>query len=111
MSETETNTGKLIPVTLLNGETNEQYAERIINGEKDSWSKTFLDQLLSDGYREYILHNDILYSVEVERDMDGGDIFHAKKNEDGTINFILQYYNGGCSFTEAMDEALKSITK
>jgi hypothetical protein len=109
MSETELNTGKLIPVHLLESETPEQCAERILGGEKDEWNNTFLESLLENNYRDYVFHNGILYRCEAESNSDSGDIFEATRNGDGTIDFILQYYNGGCSFTEAMGYALKKI--
>lgn len=109
MSETECNTGKLIPVSLLEGETNEQYAFNLLGGKKDEYNKTYLDQLLDDGYREWYLYKGVLYRVENDRDVDSGDIFQATRNADGSINYVLQYYNGGCSFTEAMDNALSTL--
>ena len=35
------------------------------------------------------------------------DIFESNKNDDGTINFHVMYYNSGCSFDEAIDEAIE----
>jgi len=109
MSETETNTGTLTPVNLLNGESNEGYAFRLLNGKKDEWSKTYLDELLESGYRDYVLHNGTLYQVDYERDSDDSDIFQAREAIDGTIHFTLRYYNGGCSFSEAIETALEKM--
>ena len=109
MSETETNRGVLVPVKLINGESNEGYAFRILEGKKEEYNKTYLDQLMDDCYKEYILHNGVLYRCEGKRDLDGGDIFEATKNPDGSINYLLQYYNGGCSFAEAMGYALDKL--
>jgi hypothetical protein len=36
-------------------------------------------------------------------------IFKAIKKEDEEIDFILHYYNGGCCFSEALEEALKNM--
>lgn len=109
MSETVLNIGKLILVELADGESIEQYAEKISEGEKEKYHETFLEQLLSDHYDEYVLSNRILYHNECEIDENGGDIFEATKNEDGTINYIVQYYNGGCCFSEAIGYALKKL--
>lgn len=46
------------------------------------------------------------YYEEIEKkQLSDGDIFHAEKNGD-EINFSVQYYNGSCSFVEALEEAL-----
>lgn len=46
------------------------------------------------------------YYEEIEKNQVGdGDVFHAEKNGD-EINFRVQYYNGGCSFNEALEKAL-----
>ena len=34
------------------------------------------------------------------------NIFLATKNDDGTIDFEVKYYDGGCGFEEAIDNAL-----
>ena len=39
------------------------------------------------------------------------DIGQANKNEDGTISFMLQFYNGGCGFDEALEDTLQTINK
>lgn len=111
MSETECNIGKLIPVKLINGESNEGFAFRYCQEnkiEKESYCKTYVDQLFDDDYKGWFLHGDILYRCENER-TDSGDIFKVTKNSDGSISYVLKYYNGGCSFSEAMDYALKGI--
>lgn len=109
MSETETNTGKLKPAVLIAGETNEDFAKRFLGGKKEDYNETYLEQLLEDGYMEWVMHNGVLYSVKNERDADDGDIFNATLNPDGTISFVLRYYNGGCSFNDAIEEALKRM--
>lgn len=39
------------------------------------------------------------------------DISIASKNPDGTIDFTLQFYNGGCGFEEAFEEAVDKVEK
>lgn len=109
MSETETNTGKLKPIQLIGNQTNEDFARLFLEGKKEDYNETYLDQLLEDGYREWVLYNGVLYQVDNERDAEEGDIFSATLNQDGTINFVLRYYNGSCSFNEAIEEALKRM--
>ena len=46
----------------------------------------------------------------LEKDFNDGDddYFIAKKNND-VIEFSVRYYNGGCSFNEALSTAIKNI--
>ena len=37
------------------------------------------------------------------------DIFNAHDNGDGTIGYEVMYYNGGCSFNEAIEYALEDM--
>ena len=33
------------------------------------------------------------------------------KNKDGTYDFILKFHNGGCSLSDAIEEALNGLEK
>ncbi len=60
-----------------------------------------------DHYYDAVEIDGMVYAVE-KTDIDPDyDIFNSTKNEDGTIDFEVKYYNGGCGFNEAIDEALK----
>lgn len=60
-----------------------------------------------DHYYNAVEIDGMVYTVE-KTDIDPDyDIFNSTKNEDGTIDFEVKYYNGGCGFNEAIDEALK----
>lgn len=48
-----------------------------------------------------------VFEVERTQFEDSDDIFESTKNEDGTIDFQVKYYNGGCCFGEALEYALK----
>ena len=37
------------------------------------------------------------------------DIQNAHDNGDGTIDYEVMYYNGGCSFNEAIEYALEDM--
>lgn len=48
------------------------------------------------------------YYEEIEKEkLCEGDVFHAEKHGD-EIHFRVQYYNGGCCFEEALEEALNN---
>ena len=109
MSETEHNIGKLIPMSIT--ETLEETAKRIHieNGWNKPESETFLESLKDLGYRKYIilLDENKIYKV-VNKQIDPDDeILHAKTTTNGIIEYELRFYNGGASFDEAMQEALK----
>jgi len=68
--------------------------------------------LLDQHHREYAVHNDKIYEVHIEeQDPDPNDIFNATHDPDGTINFVIRYYNGGCGFNEAIGYALDGLDK
>ncbi len=101
MSETEINKGKLNPT----GKTVEQY----MNGKEipdycDSLEEAFVDLF----YRKAYCYKGFVYEIELEGYEDD-DIFESSKNEDGSINFLLKYYNGGCGFSEALDYATNKL--
>lgn len=113
MSETVYYTGKLTPVKTKTGETLEDTAKRIIdenNYKIESYYKTAHECFDDVYYREYITVNNKIYSVQNEDVDDNDDIFKATINEDGSINYVVKYYNGGCSFNEAIEEAMKPLT-
>lgn len=54
--------------------------------------------------------NDFYQLVEHYETRDSGeDICESSLNDDGSINFILQFYNGGCGFGEMFEEAINNL--
>jgi len=111
MSEVVYYKGKLKPVDFLINETLEERCKRIIGDVEledcyDSYQEKLMDDY--DYYEDYIIHNDILYSVEKNRLDPEQSMFTSKRNDDGTVNFEVRYYNGGTSFDEAIEYALKN---
>lgn len=111
MSETEYNVGKLIPL-VLSGATDEERAESVcklygykLHDVHDSW----VECLSENGYNEVYMRNGVVYKIENVCSGGEQDIFTANRNEDGTIDYVTQFYNGGCGFDEALDEALKRM--
>lgn len=58
---------------------------------------------------DVILIDEIVYEIIERNELSNDDYFLANKNEDGTILFNVSYYNGGCSFDEAIEQAIKDI--
>lgn len=110
MSETEHKTGKLKPCEMRG--TIEETCKAILaeNGFNDlSYYRSYQEQLEDEFYRKYYVSENCVYEVYSEDKNQDDDIFNASKNADGTINFEIKYYNGGCSFNEALGEAMKTI--
>lgn len=111
MSETEHIVGKLIPVEIKTDL--ETTCKEILNNNgyfHDVYHDTYADQIKDDLYRQYIFIDSILYNVESE-DVLNEDIYYASINKDKSINFRVCYYNGGCSFDDAIAQAIDNIPK
>lgn len=115
MSEQVYQTGK-IKLVEKNGEKLWQQCKRILeeeyNREYDESlysPEDYIDDFIQEIYEDYVLIDDSIYKVEELKDLDSYDIYELHDNKDGTMNFILSYYNGGCSFNEAMEEAYERM--
>jgi UTP-glucose-1-phosphate uridylyltransferase len=59
----------------------------------DSYKESIYDEL-----DRYVVLNNTLYEIEKE---ELGDYFcHSKTNDDGSISFFTQFYNGGTDLTK-----------
>ena len=104
MSETEAYTGVLKPTgkTLKEVMDDQIFPSYYDKNDEDDVNEFFMDLF----HQDMILVNGMVYEVEKE-DKSDGDIFESTILENGNIKFTVQYYNGGCSFDEAIEEALK----
>lgn len=112
MSETEHNKGVLIPIEII--DDLENTAGKILKdmGEApEEYYGTFLEQLEDIGYRNFFITDDVIYRVENEGVDTEEDIMLAKAGENGRIYYETKFYNGGCSFNEALEGAIKNIGK
>ena len=60
-----------------------------------------------DHYQDAVEIEGLVYTVEKESIDPDDSFFRSTKNEDGSIDFEIRYYNGGCGFNEAIDYALE----
>lgn len=98
MSETEHHEGKLTPT----GQTVDQFMADW-DEPKYGTKVDYFHEELTEQAKEI---NGIVYVI-TRVSSDGNDsIFKSSKNEDGSINFEVKFYNGGCGFGEALDDAL-----
>ena len=111
MSQIECHIGKMIRIDTQQFNNIEDYcknffAERgeyVLNSCYDSWEEYFSNSLR----KEYIIVKENVYKILTDTVLDEGDgIFYSTKNKYGEIEYVVQYYNGGCCFTEAIEYAL-----
>lgn len=62
-------------------------------------------------YEKYVICGNSVYEIIKKTEFDDGDIFEAHTNKQGEVEFVLSYYNGGCSFQEALEYALQKMNK
>ncbi len=105
MSDTEIHTGKLIPT----GHTLKTLAEHLgVDAPIESLSGELPKKVaeLTDYSGEYIGYKGNIYKVSDKYyetyDFDGAYFMQ----DDGTINYVVSFYNGGCGFTEALEDLL-----
>ena len=114
MSETVRYTGKMSLIPKLENETLEEQCKKILKeydysklySYYDSWEEMLCDKL----YGQYVIFDNDIYKIieKIHKNIDQ-DIFEAYHNNDGTISYEVMYYNGGCSFDEAISYALEKI--
>lgn len=113
MSETESHVGTLKPVKKLHdSETVNEIAKRLLEGKgiNVNPNENVMEQLRENDYDKYFEYNGVLYEAD-NKELNGDDICEATMQDDGTIKYALQFYNGGTCFSEMMDDALKSLDK
>jgi hypothetical protein len=106
MSNQEIRIGKIKPI---------EFSSRI-NGtfkSKVSWlkrNKFKFDDVDYDNeniYSEQVVkYGDEWYEVIEDNEYNDVDLSETFYNDDGTISYLLGYYNGGCCFEEALGHAL-----
>lgn len=109
MSETVHYRGTLKQAIKLEGENLEEQCKRILKVKAlKAYADSYEEMLLDKFYKEYVVRDNILYIVD-KREIDTDeDIFSMHEDENGVLNFEVKYYNGGCSFDEAIEEAFEN---
>lgn len=113
MSEMVHYNGKLKLVDRLPNETLEDQCKRLLETDEvtkyyDSYREMFEDVL----YDRYVINDNNIYEIlSKKRHEYDEDIFIMKDNKDGTYDYEVMYYNGGCGFTEAIEEAFENLNK
>ena len=114
MSQTELHIGKLRKVELEQNQSLEDfYKEKLKNigitelrSYDNDWEDTFKDEF----QEKYFIVNDVIWEAfEHKEKDDSDDIYELKPNEDGTLSFIMKFYNGGTCLSECIEEELKKL--
>jgi hypothetical protein len=112
MSQTETIRGKLKHITRPDGQNLNVACRNLFAEQGDGKLEDYYEDFVEKAREQlegYVICNDELYEIVDYNDLSADDVFEASKNEDGTIDFLVQYYNGGCGFSEALEYALKNM--
>lgn len=110
MSETEYRAGKLIPVEIE--KDIEVTAKKLLDDAgivKADYYDSFEECLTDELYGKYIVVDGKIFVVEEKEVNPYEDIFNVEPNGDGSFNFTLKYYNGGCGFGEAIENGFKKL--
>ena len=75
----------------------------------NSWQETLLYHL--DFYEKYFFVNGEIWESFGHKEMNGDDIYEIEPNEDGTLSFTMQFYNGGTCLSECIEEGLERLKK
>lgn len=112
MSQTVHYKGILKRIERLNNEDLENCCKRLCNREDlPSYYDNYQEFLTNEYYRQYVIVDTEVYFVEKIKDHEDGDIFELEQISEGKYSFELKYYNGGCSFDEALEEAFEKINE
>jgi hypothetical protein len=113
MSNTETHIGKLRKVD-FQGKPREEWCQEKCQEleitEIASYNNSWEEQLRDDAYEKYFFVNDGIWEVfdHVSKD-DYDDIYQITPNSDGTLSFVMQFYNGGTCLSECIEEELEKL--
>lgn len=122
MSETEAFKGRLKEFVREPDETLLHYVIRFIKAKgKENEIPQYMQHEDTENARNIffdvfykesgVLINDVIFEIVTMRSFEYDDMFEASRNSDGTIDFTVKYYNGGCSFSEALERAFSKMNK
>lgn len=103
MSETEINKGKLTLVGTLDNFVRQNKDK--IKYEGDTVEETFSENF----YNTHVLIDRFVYEIIPDALDFYDDIFEMSCDSSGDLHYLLKYYNGGCGFQEAIDQAYKNM--
>lgn len=75
----------------------------------DEYNKNFTDLFIDVFYKEYLIVDNVLYHIIEDTEVGEDYISIIQPNSDGTYSYVLQFYNGGCGFFEALEEEINML--
>lgn len=114
MSQTETHFGKLRKIEIEPNQTVEEWClnkclEISDYNELPSYYDSWKDLLKYEFDRNYFFIDDQIWVSFDHIESEDDDINYMNLNEDGTITFIMQFYNGGTCLSELIEEGLEKL--
>ena len=103
MSDNEVHKGKLVPM-VLSGVTSEQRCKSACKHFKFKKKpyKTWEESLRTNGYKQVFIRDCVIYEVH-DTELDPYGFSAITENKDGTIDYVVMFYNGGGSFDEVLE--------
>jgi hypothetical protein len=103
--------GTLQEIERFENESSEEQCKRLLQyTELEEFYDTYKEMLLDRYCYDIVELDGVLFRVTKENVNVDEDIFRLNRSEDGTMTFEVKYYNGGCGFTEAIEEAFKNYS-
>lgn len=108
MSDVESYKGKLIPVDCGELSLDEKIQEITGTTELPDYFDTWLEYLHEEKWEEYFFDSNsgILYKVEKE-ELQLDYFALGEKKENGSYEFAVSFYNGGCNLGDVLEDAIK----
>lgn len=115
MSEIERHIGKIKKVD-LKGKSPDEYCKlkclELGIEDKLRWYDSYEEVLLNESIYPIVKIGDEFWEIiEDKEEEDYNDISILHPNNDGTFDFIFQFYNGGTCFKEMVHEAIEKYKK
>ena len=110
----ETHRGKLVPM-VLNGVTLEERCEdacKRLGFKKADYHDTWEEAIGDEGYKKVYVDSDeaIIYEIQ-DKEVDSYGFVEGSKNDDGSIDYFISWYNGGASMDEVLDDVFEKVNK
>jgi hypothetical protein len=115
MSQTEYHIGKLVPVD-LQGLPLEKMCQKICQEkgviEISSLYESWEEQVKYDFYDQYYVVDGVIYSLQDHTEgSDESHFMNMRRESDGTIHFVTQFYNGGTCLSEMVEDGISRMNK
>ena len=115
MSQNESHFGKLRKVELPEKLNIEDWCKEKCQTKGiikiSSYNKSWEDQFRDHFYEKYFISNGTIWEVFDHIEGENGYADIMIPNEDGTITFFMEFYNGGTCLSEMIEEGLERLNK